>query len=70
MDYFDATADTQNMGWFALYGFLLTVVNIAIIICMALFFFWLKEVVGIPGDSLLWSEDIQVYKNTANVYKR
>ena len=70
LDYFDATADTQNMGWFALYSFLLTVVNIAIIICMALFFFWLKEVVSIPGDSLLWSEDIQVYKNTANVYKK
>eukprot|EP00943_MAST-04B_sp_MAST-4B-sp1_P006410 g6410.t1 len=70
LEAFDPLKDSQDLGWYALYSFLLTVVNIAIIILMALLFFWIKEVVSIPGDSLLWSEDIQVYKNTANVYKK
>jgi uncharacterized hydrophobic protein (TIGR00271 family) len=70
LEAFDPLTYSEDLGWYALYSFLLTVVNIAIIILMALLFFWIKEVVSIPGDSLLWSEDIQVYKNTANVYKK
>ena len=42
-----------------MWSFLLTMVNIFIIIIMALLFFWIKEVVTIPGESMLWSNDIQ-----------
>ena len=59
-----------ELGMMAMWSFLLTMVNIFIIIIMALLFFWIKEVVTIPGESMLWSNDIQVYKNTANVYKK
>ena len=51
----DPELSTEELGEIGGISFLLTLINIIIIVCMALLIFKIKEVFTIPGDSLFWA---------------